>query len=91
VCRAPEIREKYSGKGLRVSSAVLVETKAWQRSFHPVMKVWRAVLSFLSCRRSRADGLPGDDAEEHFHQVEPGSPEVGVKCSAILGFFASQP
>lgn len=38
--------------------------------------------------RSTADGLPGDDPEEHLDEVEQ-DPDVGVKCSCIRGLRAS--
>jgi hypothetical protein len=73
----------------RTSSAVLVHTKGWQRSFQASMNVLIAVM------RSGTEGkLPRRIAwrvmiEKNASTRLSQLPDVGVKCSVILGFFAS--
>ena len=49
--------------------------KGWRRSFQPSMKPLMAVTSSGTLLRGAADGLAGDDPQEHFDQVQPPSDE----------------
>ena len=73
----------------RISSAVLVQVNGWQRSFRPSMKALIAVTRSLTLvkvprRMAWRVMMPKNTSTRFSHD-----PEVGVKCSVILGFFAS--
>ena len=70
-------------------SAVLVQVKGWQRSFQPLMKVSMAAMRSLTevkLPRRRACRVMIEEISTMLSQ----DPEVGVKCSVIRGFLASQ-
>ena len=74
----------------RISSAVLVQTKGWQRSFHPLMNASMAPMRSLTemnvpRRMAWRVMMPKKISTMFIHD-----PEVGVKCSVIRGFLASQ-
>ena len=53
-------------------SGVLVQVKGWQRSFHPVDEGLDGGDEVLDRgEAAAADRLPGDDAEEDLHHVQP--------------------
>ena len=75
---------------MRIWSAVLVQTKGWQRSFQPLMKARILII------RSRTDGnaprwiawrsmIPNQTSTRFSHD-----PDVGVKWTWTRGFAASQ-
>ena len=73
-----------------ISSAVLVQVKGWQRSFHPAMKV-----SMAAIRSGTEVKLPRRIAcrvmiEKNTSTRFSHYPDVGVKCSVIRGCLASQ-
>ena len=72
------------------SSAVLVQVKGWQRSFQPSMKVPIAAMRSLTevkvPRRMAWRVMMPKKISTMFSQ----DPDVGVKCSVIRGFLASQ-
>jgi hypothetical protein len=74
---------------LRISSAVLVHTKGWQRSFQPSTKARiLALRSLTEPKGSAVDGLAFDDAEPDLDEVEPGPRgrgEVGVDSGVVGG------
>src|SRR6266852_9869708 len=84
-------RERGSLTGLQCgsnSSAVLVQVKGWQRSFQPSMKVSMAAMRSLTEVK-----LPRRIAwrvmiEKKISMLSQ-DPDVGVKCSVILGCLAS--
>ena len=75
---------------LRFSSAVLVQTKGWQRSFQPSTK--ERILALRSLTEANVPPrmacfwmIPNQTSTRLSHD-----PEVGVKCTWIRGFPASQ-
>ena len=74
---------------VRICSAVLVQTKGWQRSFQPLMKARILII------RSRTErkvprwmawrSMMENQTSTRFHH----DPEVGVKWRWILGLAAS--
>ena len=71
-------------------SAVLVQVKGWQRSFHPSMK-----FSMAAMRPVTEVKLPRRMAcrvmiEKKTSTMFSHDPDVGVKCSVIRGCWASQ-
>ena len=72
------------------SSAVLVHTKGWQRSFQPLMKARILIISSrteakVPRRMAWRSMIPNQTSTRFSHD-----PEVGVKWVWILGFAASQ-
>jgi DNA-binding LacI/PurR family transcriptional regulator len=73
-----------------MSSAVLVQTKGWQRSFQPSMNASIAAMRSLTevkvpRRMACRVRMPKKISTMFSHD-----PEVGVKCMRIRGFLASQ-
>jgi hypothetical protein len=71
-------------------SAVLAQVKGWQRSFQPSMKVSMVVMRSLTLVK-----LPRRVAwrvviSKKISTMFSHDPEVGVKCSVIVGFLFSQ-
>jgi len=72
---------------LRISSAVSVQTKGWERSFQPSMKVRILVLRYLTdFEDALSDGLALNDSEPDLDQIHPGGMdrEVGLEPRVLL-------
>ena len=84
-CRVFEV----VGRGralLRMSSAVLVQTKGSRRSFQPSMKVSIVVTrSFTEVRVPRRMALSGDDPEEDLHLALGGVSVAALDRSLCAG------